>query len=93
LIASGINANNYILALVYALVPIECIEWWQWFLKHFTKANLHAIEGEYVFILDQEKGLLAALEAIFPNAFQNHWCQHICNNVEQRYSVKCRPFF
>jgi hypothetical protein len=60
---------------------------------HFAKANPHAKEGEYVFILDREKGLLTALEAIFPNAFQSHCCQHICDNVEQRYSVKCHPFF
>jgi hypothetical protein len=52
LIASGIDANNHILPLAYALVPIKCTKWWQWFLKHFAKANPHAKEGEYVFISD-----------------------------------------
>jgi hypothetical protein len=36
---------------------------------HLAKANPCAKEGEYVFILDREKGLLAALEVIFLNAF------------------------
>ena len=52
LIAGGIDANNHILPLAYALVPIECTKWWQWFLKHLAKANPRAVEGEYVFISD-----------------------------------------
>jgi hypothetical protein len=93
LIAGGIDANDHILPLTYALVPIECKEWWLWFLKHFARANSCAVEGDYVFISDREKGLALALEAVFLNAIPSHCCQHIANNVETNHGVKCRPLF
>jgi hypothetical protein len=74
LIASSIDANNHVLPFAYGLVPIKCQEWWQWFLKHFGRANPQAVEGEYVFMLDREKGLPAALTSTFPNAVQSFCC-------------------
>jgi hypothetical protein len=38
LIAHGIDANDEILPLAWALVPIECEAWWEWFLECLKKA-------------------------------------------------------
>ena len=34
----GIDGNNNVLPLAWALVPIESIEWWRWFLWHVKRA-------------------------------------------------------
>jgi hypothetical protein len=33
LVACGIDANDYVVPLVWALVPIENHEWWTWLMK------------------------------------------------------------
>ena len=47
----------------------------------------------FVFISDREKGLATALQTVFPNATTAYCCQHIADNIQQRYRVKCRPLF
>jgi transposase-like protein len=42
---------------------------------------------------DKEKGLPAALEKAMPKVTQAYCCQHIADNVQQRFSLKCRPLF
>jgi transposase-like protein len=42
---------------------------------------------------DREKGLPDALKAILPDAYQAYCCQHIADNVQQRFGIKCRPLF
>jgi hypothetical protein len=34
LVACGIDANDHVVPLAFALVPIENHEWWTWFLKY-----------------------------------------------------------
>jgi transposase-like protein len=50
------------------------------------------IEG-FVFMSDREKGLPNALKAVFPNASPSYCCQHIADNLQAEYGVKCRPLF
>jgi hypothetical protein len=47
----------------------------------------------FIFMSDREKGLPDALKAVFPKAVQAYCCQHIADNVQQRYGIKCRPLF
>jgi transposase-like protein len=93
LIAGGIDANDNTLPLSFALVPSECKEWWEWFLKHLSRAFPKVLDGECVFMLDREKGIPAALEATIPQAVPSHCCQHIADNVQTSFGVKCRPLF
>ena len=93
LIAGGIDANEEVLILAWALVPIECEGWWKWFLKCFKKAFRNAQRRGFIFMSDREKGLPNALEAIFPKAAHAFCCQHIANNIQQRFGIKYRPLF
>jgi transposase-like protein len=93
LIACGIDANDEVLPLAWGLVPIENNKWWTWFLEAFDNAFERAKKYEYVFISDREKGLLLALNKVFPKAIQAHCCNHIADNLATTYGNKCKPLF
>ena len=42
---------------------------------------------------DREKGLPTAQEEIFPEVPPSYCCQHIADNVQQRFGNKCQPLF
>lgn len=42
---------------------------------------------------NKDKGLKAAISIAFPKGALAYCCQHIANNVQQRYSVKCKLLF
>jgi hypothetical protein len=50
-------------------------------------------EEDFIFMSDREKGLSSAISTAFPSAFQAKSCQHILDNVQQRYEIKCKPLF
>ena len=61
IVAVGIDANDNVLLLSWALVPIENKEWWTWYCK-FLKECFQWMDSEaFVFISDREKGLTIAL--------------------------------
>jgi transposase-like protein len=64
-----------------------------WFLEQFSEAFHEADSEGVVVISDREKGLPAALEKAMPNVTQSYCCQHIADNVQQRFGIKCRPLF
>jgi transposase-like protein len=68
LIAVGIDAEDHVLPLAFALVPIGNEKWWSWFCEHFTTALSSALPQHYVIISDREKGLLNAVESKLPGA-------------------------
>jgi transposase-like protein len=46
-----------------------------------------------VFISDRDKGLLAAVENLFPKALHSYYCQHIANNIHVRYEKDAYSLF
>jgi transposase-like protein len=93
LVACSVDANNETLPLAWALVPIECSEWWRWFLKHIKKAFQKVGEEDFIIMSDREKGLPKVLDEILPNAVHGYCCQHIADNVQTKFGLKCRPHF
>jgi transposase-like protein len=81
------------LPLAWALVPIENKEWWTWFCKNLCEAFDRVEEEGFVFISDREKGLIPAVEEIFPRAVHSHCCNHIADNIAADYGNKCKPLF
>jgi transposase-like protein len=47
----------------------------------------------FVIMSDREKGIPGAIEDVFPDAIPCYYCQHIANNVQQKFGIKCRPLF
>lgn len=93
LIAVGIDANNRTLLLAWALVPIENKEWWTWFCRNLCEAFDKVEEEGFVFISDREKGLIPAVEELFPQAVHAHCCNYIADNIASDYGNKCKPLF
>jgi hypothetical protein len=48
---------------------------------------------DHIFISDREKGIAIAVEQCFPQALHLHCCQHIADNLQQRFGNKVRPLF
>ena len=93
LVACGINANDYVVPLAWALVPIENHNWWTWFLVYLRYCYPIFKEDNHIFISDREKGMVTAVTETFPAALHFHCCQHIADNLQQRYGNKVRPLF
>ena len=78
LTAIGVDVNNQMYLVAYALVKSECRETWLWFLEllgvDLEINNSHGI----VWITDKQKGLIDAIRELFPHS-------------EHRYCVK--PFY
>jgi hypothetical protein len=48
---------------------------------------------DHIFISDREKCIAIAVEQCFPQALHLHCCQHIADNLQQRFGNKVRPLF
>jgi MULE transposase domain/SWIM zinc finger len=94
LIAVGIDAEDHILPLAWALVPGEDETWWSWFCEHLALAFESDLLPEYVIISDRDKGLLNAVESKLPGAYHAMCCQHIAENVHKKFGREHKaPFW
>ena len=84
LLAVGIDAEDHVYPLAFALVPIKNKHWWTWFCIHLTHAFGDDLPSQYVVISDRDKGLLKAVETL-PGAYHTMYCQHIAENIHKRY--------
>ena len=93
LVACGIDANDKVVPIAWALVPIENEVWWTWFLG-YLKHCISTLESEdYIFISDREKGMATIVSTVFDKSINLHCCQHIADNVVASYRNKCRSLF
>ncbi|KAL0307395.1 UNVERIFIED_CONTAM: hypothetical protein Scaly_2984700 [Sesamum calycinum] len=82
LAAVGIDPNNNFFPICYAVVMRENREIWEWFLT-LLKMDLH-IENDcnYTFMSDKQKGLVGALQELFPNAEHRFCVRHLHSNFK-----------
>ena len=81
IIVCSINANDNILLLAWALVPIENKEQQTYFLA-FLSDQFDVINKEdCIFISDRDKGIAAAISSQFPIYLSAYCCQHIADSV------------
>ncbi|XP_024196300.1 uncharacterized protein LOC112199525 [Rosa chinensis] len=70
--AVGIDGNNGIHPIAWAIVEAKSRESWIWFLE-FLKADLDIHHsGHYTFMSDKQKGLEQAIKELFPDAAHRH---------------------
>jgi len=94
LIAVGIDAEDRILPLAFALVPGENETWWSWFCEHLVQAFDVGLPDQYVIISDRDKGLLNAVQSKLPGANHAMCCQHIAENIHKRFGREYKaPFW
>jgi hypothetical protein len=93
LVAVGIDTEDHVLPLAFALVPIENEKWWSWFCEHFITALGSALPQHYVIISDREKGLLNTVKLKLPGAIHSMCCQHIAENIHKRFGRNYKSLF
>ena len=94
LIAVGLDGEDRILPLAWALVPGENERWWNWFCDNLAKAFGDDLYPHFVVISDRDKGLLNAVESKLPGATHAMCCQHIAENIHKRFGKEYKaPFW
>ncbi|KAK1587371.1 hypothetical protein Q3G72_012209 [Acer saccharum] len=82
LTAIGVDPNNQMYPVAYALVESECRETWLWFLEllgvDLEINNSHGI----VCITDKQKGLIDAIRELFPHSEHRYCVKHFYNNFK-----------
>ena len=89
-VAVGIDANDEVLPVCWALMPQENEYWWSWFCGNMGQAfpDLklpQRASTNWVVISDREKGLVTGIENTLPRINHIHCCQHIAENICARY--------
>ncbi|XP_027165709.1 uncharacterized protein LOC113765678 [Coffea eugenioides] len=86
LTAIGIDANDCIYPIAYAVVEIENKSSWKWFVK-FLKHDLCIHEQKtWTFISDRQKGLGSAIHEVTPGVEHRHCVRHLHNNMKKSHS-------
>ena len=88
-----LDGNNQIIPLSWAIVPAEDYENWRWFLRQVAR-YIPLDEEDSVIMSDRGKGLVAAVDEIYPQAVHGYCCQHLAENVEANgFSKECKRLF
>ncbi|CAI9269138.1 unnamed protein product [Lactuca saligna] len=88
LTAVGLDGNNCTYPLAYAVVEAENFNSWTWFLINLgDDLGLYA-NSNFTFISDRQKGLLPALEKLFPAAEHRYCLRHLHENMKRKWRGK-----
>nr|XP_020189913.1 uncharacterized protein LOC109775596 [Aegilops tauschii subsp. strangulata] len=83
LAAIGRDGNNNIYPIAFGVVDKEDSESWTWFLTHLRCCIGSGSKfGTYTIISDRQKGLLKAINEVFPDSPQRYCLRHIYANFQ-----------
>ncbi|XP_071700241.1 uncharacterized protein [Rutidosis leptorrhynchoides] len=80
--AVGVDSNNGIYPVAYAIVEQECGSSWTWFLECLGQDLDLSTNSNFNFISDRQKGLIQAVTNVFPCAEHRHCLRHIHGNMK-----------
>ncbi|KAJ0592089.1 putative MULE transposase domain-containing protein [Helianthus annuus] len=84
----GIDPNNGIYPLAYAVVEAETLSSWTWFLECVGDDLELARNSNFTFISDRQKGILPAIQKLFPCAEHRFCLRHIHENMKATFKGK-----
>ncbi|XP_076888150.1 uncharacterized protein LOC143538476 [Bidens hawaiensis] len=87
MIAMGVDGNNQIFPLAFAIVENESYASWSWFLSHVKKHVVKDIEG-ICLISDRHVGILKAVKEspwLEPHGFHGYCLRHFINNFNDKF--------
>ena len=100
LAAVTLDANNKTLPLAWAVVFLETLEHWSWFLHHLILADPiiaqrsvaigSTFESSIVVLSDRDKGPDSAVAKYLSLAIQGQCCQHIAAKVQAKFGLSCQ---
>ncbi|KAL0378326.1 UNVERIFIED_CONTAM: hypothetical protein Sradi_3138100 [Sesamum radiatum] len=82
LTAVGVDPNNNLYPIAYAVVQRENRDTWEWFLTVLKNDLNISMDEEYTFMLDKQKGLIQAFHVIFSNSAHGFYMRHLHNNFK-----------
>ncbi|GJT10852.1 mutator type transposase [Tanacetum coccineum] len=85
LTAVGVDANNGIYPVAYAIVEVESKASWCWFLNLLWEDLVIEANFNYTFISDRQKGLIQAIASVFPSAEHRYCVRHIHENMKSQF--------
>ncbi|CAL2272722.1 unnamed protein product [Prunus armeniaca] len=80
LCAVGVDANNGMFPLAYAIAKVESFNTWKWFLELLSHDLKIENSHSYLFMTDKQKGLIDAMDDLFPNAEHRCCLKHLYAN-------------
>ncbi|XP_076924239.1 uncharacterized protein LOC143586619 [Bidens hawaiensis] len=85
LTAVGTDDNNCLYHVAFAIVEAECTDSWKWFLDLLGDDLDLPHDANFTFISDRQKGLIQAVESVFPMTEHRFCCRHIYENLRQTW--------
>ncbi|KAK9074018.1 hypothetical protein SSX86_006613 [Deinandra increscens subsp. villosa] len=86
--AVGIDPNNNIYPVCYAIVEAENLSSWTWFLECLGEDLDLDVRSNFTFVSDRQKGLLPAMANVFPSAEHRYCLRHIHENFKGTFKGK-----
>ncbi|KAK8663441.1 hypothetical protein V6N13_083260 [Hibiscus sabdariffa] len=84
LAAVGIDANDCIYLLTYAVVESENTSSWCWILQILEEDLELTNSHHYTFMSDKQKGLMEGISELYPNAEHRTCVRHLYSNFKNR---------
>ncbi|XP_016172573.1 uncharacterized protein LOC107614962 [Arachis ipaensis] len=85
LTACGQDANNHIFVIAYAIVSVTNKDNWQWFLELLHSDLGDYRENKWCFISDIQKGLIPAIQEVFPRVHHRFCVWHLWRNFSKKW--------
>lgn len=80
----GLDPNNNIFPICYALVERETADSWTWFLQVLDQdIGISNDQHAWTFMSNKQKGLINAFEYLFPNVDNRFCVRNLLNNMKR----------
>lgn len=87
--AVGRDGNDNIFPIAVCVAEAENYSSWKWFLEHLNECIGQRPDGlQYTIISDRQKGLVHAVNTVFPTCEQRFCVRHMFQNFKGKYSGK-----
>lgn len=85
LTAVGVDPNDCIFPIAMAVVEVEDTQTWKWFLNTLKEDLGIENTGAWTIMSDRQKGLIKAVNALFPQAEHRFCVRHLFQNFNKKF--------
>ncbi|KAM0829903.1 hypothetical protein ACQ4PT_066579 [Festuca glaucescens] len=83
LTAVGIDPNDCIYPVAFGLAEVKCTSSWEWFLTNLRDDLNISNTSPWTIMSDKQKGLINAVQKVFPDAEHRFCVRHIIQNFQR----------
>jgi len=85
LTAVGIDPNDCIFPIAMAVVEVECLASWKWFLEHLKEDLGIENTTPWTIMTDKQKGLIPVVQQTFPDSEYRFCVRHLYSNFQGQF--------